>query len=164
MPFLPRPSRFCAVLVLLALAASACLRSASSHAGDPAAVRTEIERLEHRLRDAMTEADTLTLGLLWAPEYLSTSAVGHTSTRAEALMAYGSGLVKVDSATISGLDIRPYGTTAVALGFLTWGGQAAGRPFGATVRFQHVWVQSGDGWRLVASQLTAQPAGRPPPR
>lgn len=143
------------------VATTACQRTVVPPATEDAPVRTAIERLEHRLRDAMVAADTSVLGSLWAPEYLSTSAVGHTSSRAEALMAYGSGLVQVDSAAISDLDIRVYGSSAVGLGLLTWGGQAAGRPFGATVRFQHVWVRSGDAWRLVASQLTTQPpAGR----
>lgn len=110
----------------------------------------------------MTE-DTAALGAIWAPEYLSTSAVGHTSTRAEALMAYGAGLVTVDTAEVHDLEVRAYGRTAVSIGVLRWAGAAAGRPFGATARFQHVWVGAGDRWQLVASQMTNQGAGGPPP-
>jgi ketosteroid isomerase-like protein len=121
--------------------------------------------LEHRLLDAMRAADTAALGDLWAPEYRSTSAVGHTSTRAEALMAYAVGLVRVDSADVSEVDVRTYGRTAIVFGALRWGGMAAGGPFTQVARFQHVWVRQADGrWQLVASQMTAQPAagrGRP---
>lgn len=123
--------------------------------------RPAVEPLEERLRAAIVAEDTATLADLLAPEYLSTSAVGHTSTRDESLLAYGAGMVRVDSAAIGNLDIRSYGRTAVSLGLMRWGGSAAGRPFAATVRFQHVWVRQDDGrWRLVASQLTTQPEGR----
>ena len=121
-----------------------------------------LEAHEERLRQAIVGADTAVLAALWAPEYLSTSAVGHTSTRDESLMAYGGGLVRVDSAEVSDLDIRVYGNTAVVLGLQRWGGQAAGRPFSGLARFQHVWLRQRDGsWQLVASQLTGQPAGPP---
>lgn len=108
----------------------------------------------------MLAGDTMLLGSLWAPEYLSTSAVGHTSTRTESLMAYGSGLVQIDSAVVRDLDVRIYGETAVSLGLLDWAGAAAARPFTGTVRFQHVWVRQDGTWRLVASQLTSQPGRR----
>lgn len=122
-----------------------------------------IEQHEERLRSAIVDADTLALGGLLAPEYLSTSAVGHTSNRAESMMAYSAGLVKVDSATVAELDVRRYGNTAVSLGFMRWSGTAASRPFSGTVRFQHVWVHDGNSWHLVASQLTNQPAAPRPP-
>lgn len=120
--------------------------------------RVVIAQMEGRLREGMVRADTALLASLWAPEYLSTSAVGHTSTRAEALMAFGAGMVRLDSVAIRDLDIRPYDATAVSLGYMDWAGQAAGSPFASTVRFQHVWVHNGGAWRLVASQLTNQPA------
>lgn len=132
---------------------------------DADSTRVGIAQLEERLREGMARADTSLLGSLWAPEYLSTSAVGHTSTRAEALMAFGAGMVRLDTVSIRDLDIRPYGATAVSLGFMDWSGQAAGSPFASTVRFQHVWVNSDGAWRLVASQLTNQPTpvSRPAP-
>ncbi len=134
----------------------ACQRE-SAHSVNADSTRAGIAQMEERLRDGMARADTALLGSLWAPEYLSTSAVGHTSTRAEALMAFGAGMVRLDTVVIRDLDIRPYGATAVSLGFMDWSGQAAGSPFASTVRFQHVWVHSDGVWRLVASQLTNQP-------
>lgn len=125
---------------------------------DDATVTATIRDNEERLRQGIVAADTVTLAALWAPEYLSTSAVGHTSNRAESIMAYGAGLVKVASAEVRDLDVRTYGTTAVSLGMLDWSGTAAGRPFRGTARFQHVWVMRDGSWRLVASQLTNQPA------
>lgn len=125
---------------------------------DDASVTATIRELEERLRQGIAAADTATLASLWAPEYLSTSAVGHTSSRTESLMAYGAGLVKVTSAEVRDLDIRTYGNTAVGLGMLDWSGTAAGSPFQGTARFQHVWVSREGRWQLVASQLTNQPA------
>lgn len=159
-------------LVLLVTATLACETrqwtppsSGSATPSDSAAIAAVLAR-EEALRLAMVSADTAALGALLSAEYLSTSAVGHTSTRAETILAYGAGLVRVDSAAIRDVDVRAYGTTAVALGFLDWSGQAAGQPFSATARFQRVWVQQADGrWMLVASQLTGQApgAGRPAP-
>lgn len=151
------PSLFLALFLTLSLACGGSstpdhARDALS-APDTAAIRSQ----EERLRQAMVGGDTATLASLWAPEYLSTSAVGHTSDRAQSLMAYGGGLVNVDTAVVRDVEIRFYGTTAVALGMMDWSGSAAGRAFGGTVRFQHVWAHADGAWRLVASQLTSQP-------
>lgn len=152
------------LLIIGALGASGCERAQPSRMADSEAVTTTVRQLEERLRAAMVASDTAVLGSLWAPEYVSTSAVGHTSNRTESLVAYGSRLVKVDSAAVRDLDVRSYGTTAVSLGLLDWGGTAAGQQFASTVRFQHVWVLSNGSWRLVASQLTSQPPrGAAPP-
>jgi hypothetical protein len=153
------------VVLLAGCVVAACQRERPAAAASADAVRAEITRLEERLRQGMARADTTLLAPLWAPEYLSTSAVGHTSSRAEALMAFGAGMVRLDTVTIRDLDVRPYGATAVSLGFLDWSGVAAGSRFNSTVRFQHVWVNSDGVWRIVASQLTNQPAAasRPAP-
>lgn len=125
---------------------------------DDSSAKASIVDLEERLRQGIVAADTATLATLWAPEYLSTSAVGHTSNRVESLVAYGTRLVTVDSAVVRDVDVRTYGSTAVSLGMLDWSGAAAGRPFRGTARFQHVWVLRDGAWQLVASQLTNQPS------
>jgi hypothetical protein len=144
-------------VLLVALYASGCERARAPDATESAALTTTIQQLEERLRQGMVASDTAALASLWAPEYVSTSAVGHTSNRTESLMAYGTGLVNVDTAIVRDLDVRMYRTTGVSLGLLDWSGTAAGRPFRGTVRFQHVWALTDGSWRLVASQLTSQP-------
>jgi hypothetical protein len=146
------------VAALFGVLAVGCQQEAPANRTADASIAGAIRQREEQLRRGMVGADTAVLGTVWAPEYLSTSAVGHTSTRAEALMAYGAGLVKVDTATIRDLGVSVYGTTAVSHGLLDWAGTAAGRPFSSTVRFLHVWVSSDKSWRLVASQLTNQPS------
>lgn len=159
-----RFTRIPALVLLAALLAAACERTPAPAAAAPGGdVVAAVRQLEDSLRRGMVSADTAVLAGLWAPEYLSTSAVGHTSSRVEALAAYGAGLVKVDSAALRDVDVRAYGSTAVALGLLDWAGSAAGLPFSSTVRFQHVWVFNDGAWRLVASQLTNQPGGAPGP-
>lgn len=148
-------------VLLGSFAPAGCRPESSPSPGRAETVPSSVPQFEERLRQAMVGADTAALGALWAPEYLSTSAVGHTSSRAEALLAYGSGLVKIDAAVVHDLDVRTYGMTAVSLGLLDWAGTAAARPFAGTVRFQHVWVFSDGTWRLVASQLTGQPPRNP---
>jgi hypothetical protein len=143
---------------LLGVLVIACQGETSSRAARDESVAASIRQREERLRQGMVASDTAVLGSLWAPEYLSTSAVGHTSDRTEALVAYGAGLVNVDTAAVRDLAVRVYGSTAVSHGMLDWAGTAAGRPFSSTVRFLHVWVSSDGSWRLVASQLTNQPA------
>lgn len=149
------PRQFAALLAALAFACQVERQPGTAGGDDPAAT---VRQLEERLRQGMVTGDTVVLGSLWAPEYLSTSAVGHTSNRTESLMAYGSGLVNVDTAVVRDLVVRPYGTTAVGLGLLDWSGTAAARPFAGTVRFLHVWVLGEGTWRLVATQLTNQPS------
>lgn len=150
-----------ATLLLLTQACSAPQPGRAAGTPDTPGTPTEITALEEQLRRAIVASDTATLAGLWAPEYLSTSAIGHTSNRAESLMAYGGGLVNVDTAVVRDVDVRFYGGTAVSLGVLEWAGSAAGRPFAGTVRFQHVWARTSGGWQLVASQLTNQGQGGP---
>jgi hypothetical protein len=160
MNVLAKPNRMHAPRLFASLLAATVLACQADRppgsAGDDALPAT-IRQLEERLRQGMVTGDTAVLGALWAPEYVSTSAVGHTSNRTESLMAYGAGLVNVDTAIVRDLDVRPYGRTAVGLGLLDWSGTAAARPFAGTVRFLHVWVQGEGTWHLVASQLTNQP-------
>lgn len=133
-------------------------------AADDTAFRAEVLAAETRLREAMVAGDTVALGTLWAPEYRSTSAVGHASSRTESLMAYGQRLVVVDSAVMADPEVRVYGPAAMVRGTLTWAGRAVGQPFAATASFLHLWARQPDGrWLLVASQMTGQPAagGRP---
>jgi hypothetical protein len=144
-------------VTLLGALVSACQRERPAGAGGDESAAASIRQREERLRQAMVASDTGVLGSLWAAEYLSTSAVGHTSNRTEALTAYGAGLVNVDTAAVRDLGVRVYGSTAVSHGMLDWAGTAAGRPFSSTVRFLHVWVARDGSWRLVASQLTNQP-------
>jgi hypothetical protein len=144
-------------VALLGVLVIGCQRERPSSTSGEQSVAASIRQHEERLRRAMVASDTAVLGSLWAPEYLSTSAVGHTSNRTEALVAYGAGLVNVDTAAVRDLDVRVYGSTAVSHGMLDWAGTAAGRPFSSTVRFLHVWVANDGSWRLVASQLTNQP-------
>jgi hypothetical protein len=131
--------------------------AATAPAPDSAAAHSAVTQAEERLRAAMVGADTAVLAGLLAPEYLSTSAVGHTTDRQGTLMAYGGGLVKVDSAAVDDLEVRPYGGAVVSVGRMVWGGTAAGRAFGGTVRFQRVWAWRDGGWQLVANQLTGTP-------
>lgn len=130
---------------------------AAAPAPDSAAAHAAVTRAEERLRAAMVGADTAVLAGLLAAEYLSTSAVGHTTDRPGTLMAYGGGLVKVDSAAVDDLEVRPYGGAVVSRGRMVWGGSAAGRTFSGTVRFQRVWAWRDGEWQLVANQLTGTP-------
>ena len=146
------------VVTLIGALIIGCQRERPSSAGGDESAAASIRQREERLRQGMVAGDTAILGSLWAPEYLSTSAVGHTSNRTEALVAYGAELVNVDTAAVRDIAVRVYGSTAVSHGMLDWAGTAAGRPFSGTVRFLHVWVASDGSWRLVASQLTNQPS------
>lgn len=172
-----RPASTLALAIMAALSFASCKPSSRPGAAgdtaiaaaepiDDSSIKAAIVDLEERLRQGIVAADTVSLAALWAPEYLSTSAVGHTSNRTESLVAYGTRLVTVDSAVVRDVDVRTYGSTAVSLGMLDWSGAAAGRPFRGTARFQHVWVLRDGAWQLVASQLTNQPAfnAAPAPR
>lgn len=137
-------------MLLLGLTVLACARPA------PVA-RGEIEAVEEQLRAAMVAADTTALAAIWAPEYRSTSAVGHTTSRAEGLMAYAAGLIRVDTAALREVTVQQRGDSAVSTGLLQWAGAAAGGPFGSTLRFEHHWVRQAGQWRLVTNRLTRLP-------
>lgn len=146
----PRP-RAALVAYALAVLALGTLGPGPARAD---ATTDAIAAQEEKFRAAMVASDVASLQRLWGREYVSTSAVGHASTRAESLAAYTAKLVDVDDARISGLDVRTYGNVAVSLGLLDWRGRAAGQPFEQRARFQHVWALRDGQWQLVASQMT----------
>ena len=123
-----------------------------------ARVEDEIEQLEQKRSDAIAAADMATLDTLYADEFYYNRAGGDSLTKSQYFALLSSGEVKVRRAVREGVKIRVYGETAVVTGMQHIDVTLKGEDRTVHLRYLHVWVKKGYGWKLVARQATNLPA------
>jgi ketosteroid isomerase-like protein len=118
--------------------------------------------LVRRWTAAEERNDAATLDGLLADEFAGVGPFGFILTRDQWLARFTNGLVN-RSFTVTDLQVRDYGTTAVGIGVLaqetSWqGGDNSGR-----FRVTLVAVRAGEGWRLAHVHIgpLQAPPGRP---
>src|SRR6185436_8072988 len=100
---------------------------------------------------ALEHGDIAAIEALMAPEFINTAADGKVMPRAEELAPVRDGTVKFTRATVEQLDVRVFGTTAIAIGIAEFEGSFGDRPFAGRERFTDVWLQRDGRWQVVAS-------------
>lgn len=123
-----------------------------------AGVEDDIEQLEQKRSDAIVAGDVATLDTLYADEFYYNRAGGDSLIKPAYLALLSSGEIKVTHAVREGVKIRVYGDTAVVTGMQHIDVTLKGEPRTVHLRYLHVWVKKGYGWKLVARQATNLPA------
>ncbi|MDP9009781.1 MAG: nuclear transport factor 2 family protein [Pseudomonadota bacterium] len=129
--------------------------SPAAGAGLPNAER-EIRHLEELLNDALSTVDTKTIDRLWAEDFVFVAPSGRIANKAQRM----AGLKPADSSapplisTLDDVQVRRYGTTAVAIVKTTWRGSMDAKSFVAPYVATHVWVRSGASWRLASAHVS----------
>ena len=136
---------------LMISAASALAQETSTSSSSEQEVRQAIEKY----RTALMQRDLDALGQIWTDDYTFINGTGEMVTKAERLENLKSG-----ATALPGLDpdpemkVRLDGNTAVATSLITIKGKYSGKETNGKFRSMMVWTKQGDGWRLVANQLT----------
>lgn len=123
-----------------------------------ASAEDEIDQAEQMRVQAIINADMQALNALYADEFFYNRAGGDSVTKAEFLPPFASGEVKVRKVNYEGRKIRVYGDTALVTGTQHNEVTIKGEDRTIHVRYLHVWVKKGGGWKLVARQATNLPA------
>lgn len=140
---------------ILALATLLMLATPASADRPVATAEQTIEQLERKLNDALSVVDVSTIDTIWSDDFVFVTPAGQIADKARRMAGLkprdpsGPALVS----TIDDMQIRIYGTAAVAIVKTTWRGVIDGKeivdPYAAT----HVWILAGGRWKLVSAQV-----------
>jgi ketosteroid isomerase-like protein len=123
--------------------------------------RDDVALAEDRFFAALLAADGTALEGLLTPDFLIIDVMtGSEAPGAAMVSLLGSGQLRFDAIERLGSRVRRYGTAAVVTGETRMRGRYADQPFAAHSRYTHVYVRTGQEWRLASAQGTPiAPAG-----
>jgi hypothetical protein len=113
-----------------------------------------IERHEETLRQAMLAGDVPVLETLLADDLLFVTDTGAIVGKQADLAAHRAGLLRLTAMEPSQLEVRAYGSTAVVSVRMLVVGSYEGEEFAGPFRYLRVWMPFGDGWQVVAGNVT----------
>lgn len=113
-----------------------------------------IVELEERLARAMRTSDVPVLDELLADDLVFTNHQGLIVTKQEDLAVHRSGLLKLESLSMSDRSIRRIGHVAIVAVRVQLAGSHANNNFEATFRYTRVWAHVDDHWRVVAAHAS----------
>jgi ketosteroid isomerase-like protein len=116
----------------------------------------QIRQLEQQLNDALSAIDVKTIDKIWADDFLFVNPSGRVANKAQRM----AGLKPLDPATpsltstIDELQVRVFGTSAVAVVKTTWRGTIDAKAVVDSYVATHVWNRSGARWRLTSAHVS----------
>ena len=119
-----------------------------------AATVVEIKQLEEARNQAILKADAAALERMTADDYTFITLKGELRTKADIVKGFASGSFKYQSRSISDLNIRIYGETAIVTGRSVQQGTENGKGYNGSYRFTRVYVKQNGAWKTVALQTT----------
>jgi ketosteroid isomerase-like protein len=111
----------------------------------------ELERLERDLVEAMRVGDRDALVAIWDDEFVFTDPDGRSLMRDECLEKLDEGTIRFKEASLSSMQVRVFGDTAVVLGIVTLRGWAGDFVFDGDYSFMDVYRKFDGRWRAVLS-------------
>lgn len=141
-------------VVLVAYFLGICGLSAGQSAKAAPSSEQEIRGLEDERNRAIVRGDASALERMTADDYTFITLRGELRTKSEIVKGFQSGSFKYDSRTISDLNVRVYGDTAIVTGRSTQKGSENGKDYSGDYRFTRVYVKQKGRWMTVALQTT----------
>ncbi len=113
-----------------------------------------IRKLEDERNQAIVHGDAATLERMTSDDYTFVTLRGEMLTKTDIIRNFASGAAKYQSRTISDLNIRVYGNSAVVTGRAVQKGAENGKDYSGDYWFTRVYVRQGGQWMTVALQTT----------
>lgn len=129
-------------------------RSSAQKAEPGLSLKEQIKLLEEERNRAILSGDAAALDRMTSDDYTFITLRGEMRTKAEIVKGFQSGSFKYESRTISDLNIRAYGDTAVVTGRSTQKGVENGKDYSGNYWFTRVYVKEDGRWLTVALQTT----------
>ena len=124
--------------------------------------RAEILALGARWAQSERTADVAALAELAADDFRLVGPFGFVLDKTQWVARYAPGELVTSSLDWDEVEVRDFGTTAIAIGRQTQQATYQGRPADGQFRVTHVFVRDGDRWALASLHLSlAAPPGRP---
>ncbi len=144
--------RIAALIILLLPALIISAQPADSSVSDDA---VRLRQIEKEWNQALERGDRSYVEALLAPEAVFTTGRGRLVMRAEVLDAMKG--EKIEISTVSDLDIRVYGDSAVILGSYYQKGSGGAAAYESRGRFTDVFVKRDGRWQVVAVHTSPLP-------
>jgi ketosteroid isomerase-like protein len=122
----------------------------------------EIRELGRRWAEAEERGDVQTLDALTAEDFTVVGPLGFVIDKKQWLDRYSSGAMVTESLSWDEVEVRAYGTAAVAIGRVEQRASYQGRPVIGPLRATHIAVRGQAGWVLAGqhfSPIAGPPAG-----
>jgi len=124
---------------------------------DPEMQRQEIVNLEKEAAHAIQLSDGTFFRRVYSDDYTGTLSRGETVNKTGFINAVQSTTVKYEAFNATDIRIHIFRETAVAT--CLWSARAVvrGQSVNSQMRVMHIYVNSGSGWKVVASQASPLP-------
>jgi uncharacterized protein (TIGR02246 family) len=139
----------CAVVLVVCLL-QPCVFVSGQNTNSALSSDQEIRTLEDERNRAILKGDAAALERMTADDYTFITLRGELRTKSEIVKGFQSGSFKYDSRTISDLNIRVYGDTAIVTGRSTQKGSENGKDYSGDYRFTRLYVKEKGRWITVA--------------
>lgn len=106
--------------------------------------------------------DAAALKDLLVDDFVGIGPRGFTLTKAQWLERYETATLVNEKFSLHDVEVRVYGTAAVAVGIQTQESKYQGHPINDSFRISHVYVQVDGAWKLAGLQLSNLAQGAPP--
>jgi ketosteroid isomerase-like protein len=146
--------RLLIVAMLVAASSFAFSRPTRSGADQKGNDEQAVRHLLNEISAALERADTAALDRIYADDYTLVNESGVITTKAPRLAALKSGELKYESVGFDEVNVRLYGSTALATYRVVSKGRSKGQEIGGQFRATSTYVKMKGRWQLVAAQVT----------
>lgn len=140
----------------IALSVFFSLASAALAAPPMPIAERQIRQLEQQLNDALSAIDVKTIDKIWADDFLFVNPSGRVTNKAQRMAGLkpSSPSVAPLTSTIDDIQVRVFGTSAVAIVKTTWRGTIDTKSIVDSYVATHVWRRFGAQWRLTSAHVS----------
>ena len=123
---------------------------------DAGVVQT-VTKMENDALAALIKRDAAAFGKIFADDAVVATPDGSLQTKAQLLADLKSGDLVIEASTISDMQVKVFGDTAVATYITSDKGKYKGQDITGRYRWTDVFVRRGGSWQIVAGQGTPIP-------
>jgi ketosteroid isomerase-like protein len=136
---------------------SQCIERCQAPPTDTETERQEIFNLEREAAHAIQLSDGTFFRRVYSDDFTGTLSHGEAVNKAGFINAVQSSLIKYEAFNASDIKIHIFRETAVATCLWSLRGSAKGQSVNSQMRVMHIYVNGGNGWKVVAGQNSPLP-------
>lgn len=134
-----------------------CMKRCITEPPDPELQRQEIVNLEREAAHAIQLSDGTFFRRVYSDDFAGTLSRGEPVSKAGFINAVQSSAIKYEAFIASDIRVHVYRDTAVATCLWSARGIVKGQSVNSQMRVMHIYVNGGNGWKVVAGQASALP-------
>jgi len=134
-----------------------CYKRCLAPPTDPEMERQELVTLEREAAHAIQLGDSTFFRRVYSDDFAGTLSRGEAVNKTSFISAVQSSMIKYDAFNASDIRVHIYRDTAVATCLWSLRGVYKGQSVYSQMRVMHIYVNGGNGWKVVAGQASALP-------